>query len=220
MNKVVVSASSLVAGRNMSSQLEYIQRVANYGADMYHLDVMDGEFTNAKSIDYKYFEQLREKSSLLFDVHLMVKNPEKHIDKYIKAGANILSVHYEAFEDEELLIKTLKKIKSKKVMAGLVIDLDTKIEVIDKILPLLDMVLIMSVKAGKGGQEFDKSALKKIKYVRNKDAEILIQVDGGITDKTAPACVRAGADILSVGSYIYNNETYEAIQSIKKAKNG
>lgn len=216
MNKVVVSASSLVAGRNMSSQLEYIQRVGNYGADMYHLDVMDGEFTKSKSIDYKYFEQLREKSSLLFDVHLMIKNPEKQIDKYIKAGANILSVHYEAFEDEELLIKTLKKIKSKGVMAGLVIDLDTKIEVVDKFLPFLDMVLIMSVKAGKGGQEFDKSALKKIKYVRNLSADVLIQVDGGINDKTAAACVRAGADILSVGSYIYNNDTYDAIQSIKK----
>lgn len=216
MNKVVVSASSLVAGRNMSSQLEYIQRVGNYGADMYHLDVMDGEFTKSKSIDYKYFEQLREKSSLLFDVHLMVKNPEKHIDKYIKAGANILSVHFESFEDEELLIKTLKKIKSKGVMAGLVIDLDTKIEVVDKFLPLLDMVVIMSVKAGKGGQEFNKSALKKIKYVKSKNAEVLIQVDGGINDKTAASCVRAGADILSVGSYIYNNDTYDAIQSIKK----
>ena len=216
MNKVIVSASSLVAGRNMSSQLEYIQRVGNYGADMYHLDVMDGEFTKSKSIDYKYFEQLREKSSLLFDVHLMVKNPEKHIDKYIKAGANILSVHYEAFEDEELLIKTLKKIKSKGVMAGLVIDLDTKIEVVDKFLPLLDMVVIMSVKAGKGGQEFNKSALKKIKYVKSKNAEVLIQVDGGINDKTAASCMRAGADILSVGSYIYNNDTYDAIQSIKK----
>ena len=216
MNKVVVSASSLVAGRNMSSQLEYIQRVGNYGADMYHLDVMDGEFTKSKSIDYKYFEQLREKSSLLFDVHLMVKNPEKHIDKYIKAGANILSVHFESFEDEELLIKTLKKIKSKGVMAGLVIDLDTKIEVVDKFLPLLDMVVIMSVKAGKGGQEFNKSALKKIKYVKSKNAEVLIQVDGGINDKTAASCMRAGADILSVGSYIYNNDTYDAIQSIKK----
>lgn len=216
MNKVVVSASSLVAGRNMSSQLEYIQRVGNYGADMYHLDVMDGEFTKSKSIDYKYFEQLREKSSLLFDVHLMIKNPEKHIDKYIKAGANILSVHYESFTDEELLIKTLKRIKAKKVMAGLVIDLDTDIKVINKFLPFIDMVLIMSVKAGKGGQEFDKSALKKIKYVRNLSADVLIQVDGGINDKTAAACVRAGADILSVGSYIYNNDTYDAIQSIKK----
>lgn len=216
MNKIVVSASSLVAGRNMSSQLEYIQRVGNYGADMYHLDVMDGEFTKAKSLDYKYFEQLREKSPLLFDVHLMINNPEKYIDKYIKAGANILSVHYEAFADEELLIKTLRKIKSKGVMAGLVIDLDTKIEVIDKYLNEIDMVLIMSVKAGKGGQEFDKSAIKKIKYVKSKNADVLIQVDGGINDKTGASCARAGADILSVGSYIYNNDTYEAIQAIKK----
>ena len=94
MRKIVVSASSLPAGRNMSSQLEYIERVGNFGADMYHLDVMDGEFVPNKSIDYKYFEQLREKSPLIFDAHLMVKNPEKVVDKYIKSQADIITVHY------------------------------------------------------------------------------------------------------------------------------
>ena len=101
-------------------------------------------------------------------------------------------------------------------MVGLAIDLDTKIEVVDEFIKYLDLVLVMSVKAGKGGQEFDKSAIKKIKYMRNLNPEILIEVDGGINDKTAQQCVRAGADILVAGSYIYNNDTYEAIQSLKR----
>lgn len=219
MRKIVVSASSMPAGRNMSSQIEYLQRVGTYGADMYHLDVMDGQFTKYKTIDYKYIEQLREKSSLLFDTHLMIKNPEKEINKYIKYGSDIITVHYESFEDKELLVKTLKKIKSKKKMAGLCIDLDTKIEVAEPYLQYIDLILIMAVKAGKGGQAFNKSALKKIKFIRSVNPEILIEVDGGIDDVTGAQCVRAGADILVSGSFIYNNDTYEAIQKLK-GKNG
>lgn len=219
MHKIVVSASSMPAGRNMSSQVEYIARVGNYGADMYHLDVIDGVFAKNKTIDYKYIEQLKEKSPLLFDVHLMVNEPEKVADKYIKAGANIITVHYEVFSEQKHLVKFLKKLKKKGIMTGLAIDLDTRIEVIDPIIKYLDMVLIMAVKAGKGGQEFNKSALKKIKYVRNLNTEILIEVDGGINNVTGSQCVRAGADVLVSGSYIYNNDAYQAIQALK-GKNG
>ena len=114
MRKIVVSASSMPAGRNMSSQIEYIQRVTTYGADMYHLDVMDGEFTKYKTIDYKYFEQLREKSTILFDAHLMVKNPVKELNKYIKSGADIITLHYESFVNQDELISALKKIRKNK----------------------------------------------------------------------------------------------------------
>lgn len=219
MRKIVVAASSLCAGRNMSAQLDFISKIGNYGADLYHLDVMDGKFTKYKSIDYRYFEQLREKSALLFDCHLMIENPEKSINKYIKSPANIITLHYESFQDKDLMVKTLKKIKKAEKMVGLAIDLETNIEVIDPYISLLDMVLIMSVKAGKGGQKFDKSAINKIKYVRSLKPEILIEVDGGINNETAPQCVKAGADILVAGSYIYDNDTYDAIQTLK-GKNG
>ena len=219
MKKVVVSVSSMPAGRNMSAQLDFITRAGSYGADMYHLDVMDGVFTKYKTIDYQYFEQLREKSPLLFDCHLMIANVEKQLKKYINSPANIITVHFESFANTEKLIKVLKKIKDAGKMVGLAIDLPTKIEVIDALIKYVDMVLIMSVKAGKGGQEFDKTALKKIKYVRNLNPQILIEVDGGINDQTAPLCVRAGADILVAGSYVYNNDTYDAIQTLK-GKNG
>lgn len=214
MKKIVVSASSLPAGRNMSSQIEYLERVTNYGADMYHFDVMDGVFVKHKSVDYAYLEQLKERTTLLFDCHLMVQEPSKVIDKYIKAGANIISFHQEVL-DEEHTHKLIKRIKRKGVMAGLAIDLDTDISKIDPFLKELDLVLIMSVKAGKGGQEFQKDALAKIKYVRAKNSNILIEADGGINDKTAAQVVRAGADIVVSGSYIYNNDAYESIQKLK-----
>ena len=219
MKKVVVSVSSLAAGRNMSAQLDFLARAGTYGADMYHLDVMDGTFTKYKSIDYEYFDTLREKSALLFDAHLMVAEPQKVVNKYIKSSANIITLHYESFQDKTLMVKTLKKIKKAGKMVGLAIDLDTKIEVIDPYIKHLDMVLILAVKAGKGGQEFNKSAINKIKYVRQLMPEILIEVDGGINEKTGAQCVKAGADILVAGSYVYNNDTYDAIQALK-GKNG
>ena len=219
MRKVVVSASSLPAGRNMSSQIDYLQKVSNFGADMYHLDVMDGNYVKYQTIDYTYLEQLKEKSSLLIDTHLMIANPEKYVDKYIKNGADIITVHYETFSNEDKLIKVLKRIKKNKKMAGLAIDIDTKVEAIDRFLKLIDMVVILCVKVGKGGQEFNKSALDKIKHVRMLNPDILIEVDGGINPTTAAQCVKAGADILVSGNYIFNNDIYEAIKELK-GKNG
>lgn len=218
MKKIVISASSLPAGRNMSSQIEYLERVTNYGADMYHFDVMDGVFVKHKSVDYAYLEQLQERSTMLFDCHLMVQNPVKVVDKYIKAGAHIITFHQETL-DEDRTHKLIKHIKKHGVMAGLAIDLDTDISKVDPFLNELDLVLIMSVKAGKGGQEFQKQALEKVKYVRAKNENVLIEIDGGINDKTAPSAVRAGVDILVSGNYIYNNDTFEAIQKLK-GKNG
>lgn len=221
MAKVVVSASSLPAGRNMSSQLEYIKRVQNYGADMYHVDVMDGKFVKNETIDYNYLEQLKENSVLLFDVHLMVVAPsESLIKKYIKYGANILTLHYEAYDDKKVLIKRLNLIKKLGCTAGLSICIDTKIEEIMPYLDFVDLVLIMSVKVGAGGQKFDEEALTKIKKVRKASKSVLIEVDGGINAITAPKCIKAGADIVAAGSFIYENDTYEAIQTLKGKING
>lgn len=217
--KIVVSASSLPAGRNMSSQIEYITRVGGYGADMYHVDVMDGTFTKYKSIDFTYIEQLKEKSALLFDVHLMINNPEKVIKKYVNAGASIITIHQEVFESNDKLIKTLQAIKKAGCMAGVALDLETDVKLLEPIMKYVDLVLILCVKAGKTGQEFQQSAINKVKYIKSLNQAVLIEVDGGINEKTAPICVRAGADILVSGNYIYNNDTYEAIQTLK-GKNG
>ena len=216
MAKIMVSASSLPAGRNMSSQLEYITRVQNYGADMYHIDIMDGKFVPSETIDYNYFEQLKENSVLLFDVHLMVQAPSVSlIKKYIKYGANIITLHYEAYADKEVLKKRLALIKKSDCMAGLAIDVDTSVEAIIPFLNNIDMVVILAVKVGLGGQKFNDIALKKIKEIRKLNKKVLIEVDGGINALTSPQCVKAGADVLAVGSFIYNNDTYEAIQCLK-----
>ncbi len=214
MKKIVISASSMPAGRNMSSQIEYLARVQNYGADMYHLDVMDGSYTKYKSIDHTYIEQLRERSVLLFDTHLMINNPDKVINRYIKAGSDIITFQVETL-DYDGTAKLIKKIKSAGKRVGLAVDLDTDIAKIDGFIDCIDMVLIMCVKAGKGGQEFNPDALKKIKYVRARSKNILIEVDGGINPVTGAQCVKAGADILVSGNYIYSNDTYDAIQDLK-----
>lgn len=216
MAKIVVSASSLPAGRNMSSQVEYIKRVQSFGADMYHIDVMDGKFVKRETIDFNYFEQLRENSILLFDVHLMVEEPSTAlINKYIKNGSHIITLHLESFEDKGVLIKRLKYIKKKGCMAGLAFDIETPAEDVMAFLNYVDMVCVMAVKTGAGGQKFNEEALDKIKELRKTSKKLLIEVDGGINASVAKKCVKAGADILAVGSYIYDNDAYDAIQSLK-----
>ena len=218
MAKVVVSASSLPAGRNMSSQLDYVKKMQSYGADLYHLDVMDGVFVKNQTVDYTYLEQLKMSSVLLFDVHLMVQYPTKVIKKYAKYGADILTIHYEAFSNDKLFIKTLKKIKKLGMVPGIAIDIDTDLEKVEQFLKYCDMVLVMTVKVGKGGQEFNEDALKKIKKIRKLYPNMLIEADGGINADTGAKCVKAGADMLVSGSYIYNNDAYESIQSLKGKK--
>lgn len=162
---------------------------------------------------------MKEKSSLLFDVHLMISNPEKAIKKYLKSKADILTVHYETFSTDESLVKTLKKIRKSKKMVGLAIDIDTNIEQIEKFLKFIDLAVILCVKVGKGGQEFNVDALNKIKHLRLLNSNVLIEADGGINAETAKQCVKAGADILVSGNFIYANDTYEAIRQLK-GKNG
>lgn len=218
MPKIVVSASSMPAGRNMSSQIDYMKKVQTYGADMYHFDVMDGIFVNAETIDYLYLKEMKLNTILPFDVHLMIANPEKYITKYIKNGADILTLQVEAFKDEKVLLSTLQKIRKFKVLAGLCIDLDTPVDKVTKYLSEIDLVLVMSVKAGASGQEFDSKAISKIKKIRKLNKDILIEVDGGINDTNVKNVIKAGADIVVSGSYIYENDTYMAIQSLKGIK--
>lgn len=216
MPKIVVSASSMPAGRNMSSQLDYLKKVQTYGADMYHFDVMDGVFVKVETIDYMYLKEMKLNTVLPFDVHLMIANPEKLITKYIKNGADILTLHVEAFKDEKALLKAIERIKKAGVLAGLCIDLDTSVEKVTKYLDVVDLVLIMSVKAGASGQNFDEKAIAKIKKIRKLNNDILIEVDGGINDSNVKNIIKAGADIVVSGSYIYENDTFMAIQSLKQ----
>jgi ribulose-phosphate 3-epimerase len=176
-----------------------VMRVSN--ADFIHFDVMDGKFVKDKTFDAEFVKSINP-SPLKKDVHLMVKQPEKLVDGFIKAGANMLSFHAEATKSPKKLIE---KIKSKGVMAGIAINPATALTKIDKLLNEVDFVLMMTVKPGKPGQKLIKSTIKKIKSLTKKKPGLLIEVDGGINADTAHEVIEAGADILVAGSYIFKN---------------
>lgn len=180
-------------------------------ADYIHVDVMDGHFVPNLTFGAPVVEWI--KSKLPLDVHLMIENPEKFIDDFAKAGANILTVHYEAVED---LHGLLAKIKENGMRAGVSIKPGTEVEVLKDYLDELDWVLIMSVEPGFGGQGFIEGALDKIKWLRENAPALDIAVDGGINDETARLCEEAGANVLIAGSYIFkSDDRKEAIDLLR-----
>lgn len=176
-----------------------VMRVSN--ADLIHFDVMDGKFVKDKTFDAEFVRSINA-GLLKKDVHLMVKQPEKLADKFVEAGASMLSFHAEATKSPKKLVE---KIKSKGVMAGIAINPATTLTKIDKLLDIVDFVLIMTVKPGKPGQRFIEATIKKIKSLTKKKPDLLIEVDGGINAETAHEVIEAGADILVAGSYIFNS---------------
>jgi ribulose-phosphate 3-epimerase len=176
-----------------------VMRVSN--ADFIHFDVMDGKFVKDKTFDSEFVKSIST-GSLKKDVHLMVKQPEKLVDKFIKAGASMISFHAEATKSPKKLIKHLK---DKGILAGLAINPATPVAKIEKFLDDIDYVLIMTVKPGKPGQKLIQSTIKKIKSLTKKKPALTIEVDGGINVDNAHEVIEAGADILVAGSYIFKN---------------
>lgn len=212
-NKIKISPSILASDfANLASE---IKKVEQAGADWIHLDVMDGHFVPDVTIGPPVIKALRKVTSLPFDVHLMISNPEKYIEKYRKAGADIITFHYEAAPDKALSI--INQIKASGAKAGIAIKPSTKVEEIYDLLPHLDQVLVMTVEPGAGGQGFMSETLPKIKAIRQKAGKNLtIQVDGGINQDTGALCRDAGADSLVAGSYVYNSKNIsEAIESLR-----
>ena len=194
-----------------------VERLSNAGADFIHIDVMDGHFVPNISFGMPVIKAIRNKTDKVFDVHLMIENPSKYIDDFIDAGADIITIHYES---EKHLDRTIAYIKAKGKKAAVALNPATPVHLLKNIITELDMVLIMSVNPGFGGQSFITSQLKKIEKVRkmvdNSGFDIDIEVDGGIKDINAKEVVKAGANVLVAGSYIFNSSNYaEAIKSLK-----
>ncbi len=194
-------------------------RVEAAGADFLHLDVMDGIFVPNISFGPAVIGALRPQSKLVFDVHLMITAPERYVDRFIKAGADIISFHLEACEDPAALIKT---IKAAGVKAAVAISPDTPAEAIIPYLADVDMALIMTVYPGFGGQKFMADMLPKIKavreYVDKNSLDCLIQVDGGIDVATAPLVSAAGANVLVAGSAVFHaDDAKKKIADIRSA---
>ncbi len=192
-----------------------IKSTEKAGAHMLHVDIMDGHFVPNITIGYSVVESIRKITELPLDVHLMIEEPDRFLSDFINAGADFLTVHFEASVH---LHRTIQRIKEKGVKAGVSINPSTPISNLENILHDVDLVLIMSVNPGFGGQEFISHTIDKIKHLKKIISEVglssLIEVDGGIKLENIKQIADAGADILVMGSAFYNSDNYELI--IKK----
>ncbi len=188
-------------------------------AEWIHFDVMDGHFVPNLTFGPDILKGMKKISKHVFDVHIMVSNPIFFAPIFIDAGANILTFHYEAIKEDEILT-LIKLIKTKNCKAGISIKPNTDVRVLDKYLKDLDLVLIMSVEPGFGGQGFIESSLDKIKYLKNKkitnNYNYLIEVDGGINNTTIDKVKDAGVEVAVSGSYVFKGDIVQNIESLLK----
>ena len=183
---------------------EEIRAVEKAGASILHLDIMDGHFVPNLSFGVPVVEAIRRSTDLVLDVHLMLDNPDNYLEAFRKAGADILTVHAEVLEDPR---PTLDKIRHLGAGAGLSLNPPMEIEKLDAALPHCDLVLVMSVMPGFGGQKFDPVALEKLSYLRDhKECTAVLEVDGGVNNETIADCAAAGAELLVAGTAVFGRE--------------
>ena len=194
-----------------------IQKVERAGADWLHIDVMDGHFVPNITIGVPVTASIRKVTKLPLDVHLMIENPEKYIEPFAKAGADIITFHYEACHSTAHIKDCIDLIKTFGLKAGMSIKPKTSADVVYPYLEKLDLVLVMTVEPGFGGQKFMQDCAEKIPLIKNKASkELIIQVDGGINAETARICTCYGANSLVAGNYIYKSDNIKsAIESLR-----
>ncbi|MGH4122307.1 MAG: ribulose-phosphate 3-epimerase [Clostridium sp.] len=215
----MIKISPSILSADFSRLGEHIKQLDAYGADMIHIDVMDGMFVPNISFGIPIIKSIRKLTKLPFDVHLMIEEPSRYVEDFAKAGADIITVHYEA---DRHIDRTINYIKSFGVKAGVALNPATPVDSIKHLISNLDMVLIMSVNPGFGGQKYIKYCSDKIKEVRaladiyNKD--LMIQVDGGIDGVNISEVARSGANVIVAGSAIFKNDEIE--KNIKELRTG
>ncbi len=215
---MVKIAPSILAA-NFAKLGEEVLEVEAAGAELIHIDVMDGHFVPNITMGPIVVEALRPLTKLPLDVHLMIENPDQYIEAFAKAGADYITVHVEACPH---LHRTIQLIRSFGVKPGVVLNPHTPVSSIQHVLEDVDMVLFMTVNPGFGGQKFIHSVIPKVKelsdIIREKNLSIEIEIDGGINEETIIPCAEAGATIFVAGSAVYNAPNRaEALQAIKQA---
>lgn len=214
-----VSASILCLDYNNKEVLsKAVQDIERAGVNFIHFDVMDGKFVQNKTFDHNLVNFVKEQTSLMLDVHLMVENPEEVIDDYIKLGVDILTFHYEATKDAKSL---LKKIKDKNILAGIAISPKTPAYKIRDLVTsgLVDVVLVMSVEPGMYGQAFIPGSAEKVAEIQEYNRLTYIEVDGGVNFKNAKILRKMGADILVSSSTLFNARNMKKAVRILKGNN-
>jgi len=215
MKKALIAPSILSA--NFADIKSEIAIAKNAGADILHCDVMDGVFVPNITFGPKFIADIKKTTDLPLDVHLMIVKPEKYADAFIDAGADFLTLHYEA---TYLLLPTLEKIKKRGIKAGAVISPDTKVDVLRHCLTMCDIVLLMSVYPGFGGQKFIENSIYRLKelvsLVKEINPKCLIEIDGGVTLENATVIREAGADVIVAGNTFFTaKDKKEVVRIIK-----
>ena len=218
---IEISTSVLSVDKENSIKTFYNLETAK--TDYFHIDVMDGKFVENNTADLmlEYAENIKQISNLPLDVHFMVEDVDKFVEEYIPLSPSFITFHYEAVKDKAKLLQIINKIKENGIKCGLSIKPETKVEEIYEYLPYIHLVLIMTVKPGKGGQGLIPSTIEKIKqlrkYIEEQNIDIYIEADGGINLDTISEIKNAGVDIAVVGNAIIKSEDYkETIKQLKK----
>ena len=217
MSKNTIIAPSVLAADFANLQRD-VEMINNSQADWFHIDIMDGVFVPNISFGMPVLEAIAKHATKTIDVHLMIVDPDRYIKTFADLGANVLTVHYEACNH---LHRTLQAIKAEGMLASVAINPHTSIDLLEEVINDIDLVCIMSVNPGFGGQSFIENTYNKVTKLKDliiqKGANTIIEIDGGVTNKNARALVEAGADVLVAGSFVFKAENPTAtIEDLKK----